>query len=110
MALRQPSYQPVREIDVDELAALIQEPDVAVIDVREAWEYRKAHVPGVTLLPLSQLGVRVAEIPTDKRLAIICEHGNRSLAVADFLSRRGLDAVSVRGGTTAWIRSGRAVE
>ncbi|UZG59641.1 rhodanese-like domain-containing protein [Rhodococcus opacus] len=34
------------------------------VDVREPWEYRKAHVPGAQLLPLGQLGDRVTEIPS----------------------------------------------
>ncbi len=110
MALRETNYQPLREIDVDELARMMKEPDVAIIDVREAWEFRRGHVPGAIPLPLSQFGLRVAEVPAGKRLAIICEHGNRSQAVAEFLSRQGRDAVSVRGGTTAWIHSRRPIE
>ena len=102
--------QPGPEIDVEELAQFMERPDIQVVDVREDWEYRRGHVPGVVPLPLSQIAARLAEIPTDRPLAIICEHGERSLTVADFLVRRGLAAVSVRGGTSAWVRSGRAIE
>ncbi len=99
------------EIDVDELETLRQAGGVRVIDVREEWEYRRGRVPGVTHIPLRQLVATFQDLPRDQRLLIVCEHGNRSLAAAQFLLSRGFDGVvSVGGGTEAWIRSGRPVE
>jgi rhodanese-related sulfurtransferase len=106
-----PVAQPTLEISVDELDALRSAGDVEVIDVREAWEYRRGRVPGVVHLPLRDLVARVSELPRDRRLAIICEHGNRSLAAAQYLRAGGFDGVvSVSGGTVAWAQSGRPIE
>ena len=98
------------EITVDELDQLKGGADVHVLDVRDDWEFRRGHVPGAVLVPLGQLAARAGELPRDKRILVICEHGNRSLAAAEYLARGGLDAVSVTGGTVAWARSGRPIE
>lgn len=103
--------QKTPEVDVDELDSLIRTGDVRVLDVREEWEYRRGRVPGALNVPLSQLQVRVADLPRDKRLLVICESGSRSLAAADFLLRSGFaEAASVRGGTSAWARANRPLE
>ncbi|MFC9551050.1 rhodanese-like domain-containing protein [Rhodococcus sp. NPDC056960] len=81
-----------------------------VIDVREADEYAQARVPGVTLIPLSEFVARVDEIPDAEVVYVICAVGGRSLQAAEYLNARGINAVSVAGGTSAWMQSGRPVE
>jgi rhodanese-related sulfurtransferase len=80
------------------------------IDVRERAEYAQAHVPGARLAPMSQLAARMGEIDRSRRVHVVCASGNRSKAMTDLLIAAGFDAVSVAGGTQAWISSGRAVE
>jgi rhodanese-related sulfurtransferase len=79
------------------------------VDVREKAEYAQAHVPGAVLLPMGQLASRLDELDRSARIHVICASGNRSKAMTDLLVAAGFDAVSVTGGTQAWIRSGRAV-
>jgi rhodanese-related sulfurtransferase len=99
------------EIDVEEFDELLRAGAVAILDVREDWEWRRGRVPGSIHIPLAQLPARVGELPRDRDPAVICEHGNRSLVAAHFLRARGFGgAVSVGGGTVAWLRSGRAIE
>ena len=101
----------VPEISVDELDGLLRTGSVRVLDVREDWEYRRGRVPGALSVPLGQLPGRAAELPRGKPLAVICEHGNRSLAATDYLLSQGFEgAASVRGGTTAWARTQRPLE
>ncbi len=99
------------EIDVDELDRLMAAGEVHVLDVREDWEWMRGHVGGAIHIPLGQLPQLMFKLPRDKPLAVICEHGNRSLVAAHFLGARGFkDAVSVEGGTVAWARSKRPLE
>ncbi len=93
------------EITVDQLA-IERERGVTVIDVRESDEYVDAHVPGVRLVPLGTLPDELETLPRDERLVIICRSGVRSLRAADFLIANGFDAVSVAGGTIAWVERG----
>jgi rhodanese-related sulfurtransferase len=80
---------------------------VFVIDVREGFEYVAGHVSGALLIPMGQLAARVNELPRDRPVYVICASGNRSLTAAAYLTRAGVDAWSVAGGTTAWQRAGR---
>ncbi len=99
------------EISVDELDGFLRDGGVRLVDVREAWEYRRGRVPGALSVPLSQFARQAADLPRDKRILLICESGSRSLAAADFLLASGFEgAASVRGGTDAWARSNRPLE
>jgi len=106
-----PSTRPIPEIDIDQLAEILNDEAASILDVREDWEFHRGHVPGAFSIPLAQLPGRVVDLPRDKRYAVICEHGNRSLAATEFLLRSGFDSVaSVTGGTNAWARSARPLE
>ncbi len=99
------------EITVDELDEALRDRNARVLDVREDWEFRAGHVPGAIHIPLGQLGQRFANLPRDKRVLVICQSGNRSLSATDFLLAQGFEgAASVRGGTSAWARSGRSID
>ncbi len=96
------------EVDLETFAAAHQSGG-AVLDVRNPDEYTAGHVRGAVLIPLSELGARVDEIPEGDPLYVICAVGGRSLTAARALVNAGYSAVSVAGGTKAWISSGRAV-
>ena len=99
------------EIDVDELERLAESGTVRILDVREDWEFRRGRVPGAVSVPLGRLTAQAAGLPRDKPYAVICEHGNRSLAATEYLLSQGFDgAASVRGGTAAWARTQRPLE
>jgi rhodanese-related sulfurtransferase len=99
--------QPTPEISLEDYAA--ERERGTTIDVRERAEYAQAHVPGAVLMPMGQLASRLGEVDRSARVHVICASGNRSKAMTDLLVAQGFDAVSVAGGTQAWIRSGRAV-
>ncbi|HZM32098.1 MAG TPA: rhodanese-like domain-containing protein [Acidimicrobiales bacterium] len=95
----------VPEIDVAGLARA-REGGAALIDVREPDEYTAAHVPGATLVPLATVPDRLADVPTDGTVYVICAKGARSLRAAEFYRAQGIDAVNVAGGTNAWVDAG----
>lgn len=79
------------------------------IDVREPGEYLAGHVPGARLMPMSEVGLRAAELPRQTPVYVICQNGNRSLVITDALIRQGYDARSVAGGQSAWESLGYPV-
>jgi len=96
----------VPEIDVAELARVLGA-GAAVIDVREPDEYEAAHVPGAQLIPLGTVPDRLDEVPaTEGPVYVICAKGGRSYRAAEFYRSKGIDAVNVAGGTTAWMDAG----
>ena len=96
------------EISVDQFAQ--QRHSGVTVDVRERVEYAQGHVPGAVLMPMGQLANRTSELDQRTRVHVICASGNRSRAMTDLLVARGYDAVSVAGGTSAWIAQGHPVE
>lgn len=95
-------------IDVDAFIARHADGGV-VIDVREPQEYRAGHVPGALLASQERLVPVLSVLPRNRIVHVICQSGNRSLPVTRDLVDRGYDAVSVNGGTSAWIAAGRPV-
>jgi rhodanese-related sulfurtransferase len=58
---------------------------------------------------MSQITGRVAEIPNDRTVYVMCHSGARSAQVAQWLNLQGFDAVNVAGGILAWAGNGRPV-
>jgi len=98
----------VPEIDVHELADALKG-GAHLIDVRQHDEWVEARVPDVPLIPLDQLVDRVAEVPNDGPVYVICRSGGRSAQACEYLRATGIDAINVAGGTLAWVSSGRPV-
>ncbi len=74
-----------------------------VLDVRESWEFAVGHIPGSHLVPLSELPVRLSEVPAGRELVTVCHHGERSATARDLLQRAGYAHVlSLSGGVDAW--------
>ena len=99
----------IPEIDQNTFAARIAQGDALVVDVREAREYRPGHVPGAQNLPLSVLPARLPEFPKGQPVYVICQAGGRSAQATELMRAVGIEAISVAGGTGAWIQSGRPV-
>lgn len=77
--------------------------DVIIIDVREPHELAICRVEIAVHIPMRQIPERVAELPRNKHLLIMCHHGGRSRRVTDYLRAQGFDAVSnIDGGINAW--------
>jgi rhodanese-related sulfurtransferase len=83
-----------------------------ILDIREEVEYEENQVPGVRLLPMSELGERLDEVPTDRQLVIICRSGSRSAYVAEALTTHGGfgDVANLEGGIIAWAAAGLPYE
>jgi len=95
-------------ITVEELDALLTQRAINLIDVREPGEFKSGHVPGAVNIPMRQLDGRIGRLKRDKPYAVICASGSRSSSATYFRLDNGFEgAVSVRGGTGAWQRSGR---
>lgn len=80
-----------------------------LIDIREPDEHAGGVAAGAQLLPLQQIGRRLAEIPTDadKPVLLICRTQNRSMALLKALRERGYKHVRyVDGGMSQWVSRG----
>ncbi len=99
-------------IDVTEAERRLREgsDDPLLLDVRETNEFAEVRAPGAVLMPTSVFMARLAELPADRPLLVVCHVGGRSAAVTGYLLRAGrTDVVNVAGGMEAWERAGLPV-
>ena len=74
-----------------------------LLDVREPHEHDTCRIEGSTLIPMSGLRERLAEIPKDREVVVHCHHGGRSAQVAGYLLQNGwTDVKNLAGGIDAW--------
>jgi rhodanese-related sulfurtransferase len=86
------------------------EPDAYLLDVREPDEWVAGHAPGAHHLPMMDIPVRIAEVPTDGDVVVVCRSGARSAQVVAYLTGHGWDNVrNLDGGMQSWTAAGRAV-
>jgi molybdopterin/thiamine biosynthesis adenylyltransferase/molybdopterin synthase catalytic subunit/rhodanese-related sulfurtransferase len=100
-----PSHDEAEPLEVE--FASLEEARAAgfeLVDVREPWE-RQFDQPGTHIdvhLPMSSLLDGRASFPVDGRILVVCAHGVRSLALAEYLREQGRTGVySMRGGLAA---------
>jgi molybdopterin/thiamine biosynthesis adenylyltransferase/rhodanese-related sulfurtransferase len=102
--------QYVGEIDVHQAKELLAEqPNTALIDVREKIEWEEGHIPGARFVPRGYLELRIENAIPDKNKPVVlyCAGGVRSMLAARTLQEMGYSHVtSLRGGFTAWKDNG----
>jgi predicted sulfurtransferase len=62
----------VRRVTTTELAELIKQDRVVVVDVRNQDSYERAHIRGAKLIPFMEIGERHNELPRDKMIVTYC--------------------------------------
>lgn len=83
---------------------------VFLLDVREPEEWDENHIPDTTLIPLSELEDRIAELPKNQEIIVVCRSGNRSQEGRDILLENGFTQVSsMSGGLKDWQSAGYPV-
>jgi glyoxylase-like metal-dependent hydrolase (beta-lactamase superfamily II)/rhodanese-related sulfurtransferase len=98
-------------VPAEEAPAWLAGRDAFVVDVREPHEYAAGHIPGAVSIPQADLAMRLAEIPKDRELLMVCAGGGRSLRSGQFLQRQGYENVTnLAGGTNDWVKAGHPVE
>lgn len=100
-----------RNLHPDAAARLLQQHDnLFLLDVRTPGEYQQARLAGARLIPISQLGRRLAEVPRQRPILVYCAVGSRSSQVVNFLTRQGYpDVYNLSGGIYAWAQRGHPI-
>lgn len=78
-----------------------------LLDVREPDEWQAGHAPQAVHIPMGELNDRVAEIPRDQEVYVVCRSGRRSARVTVALNNAGWAARNVDGGMQRWAAAGR---
>jgi rhodanese-related sulfurtransferase len=75
--------------------------DGFLLDVREPVELAVESVPGAVDIPLGQLRERLAELPRDREIHVICRSGQRAYYATRILLQNGYKARVLSGGMLA---------
>lgn len=99
---------PKADITVDEALALSEE-CALIIDVREPDELAEIayDVTNIKNIPLGELESRLAEVPKDKQVIVVCRSGKRSGNAYAILKENGFtNMANMQGGVLAWSEKG----
>jgi hydroxyacylglutathione hydrolase len=84
--------------------------ELLVLDTRGQDEWDSGHIKGALHIYVGYLEQRLAEVPGDKPVAVICNVGHRAGLGASILLRAGYKQVSnVLGSVKAWVAAGYPV-
>jgi len=101
---------PIEELTPHQVAQLLRERRIILVDVREAEEFAVQRIPGALLCPLSTLDATMLPPDTDRQLVFHCGSGKRSVSAARArLAAGAARAAHLTGGIAAWKADGLAV-
>lgn len=87
---------------MDPLTAYSRLGAATFLDVREGYEWDGGHIEGSLHIPISQILFRTEELEKDREVIVVCQVGQRSALVTDFLYKNGYDAHNLDGGLARW--------
>jgi pyruvate/2-oxoglutarate dehydrogenase complex dihydrolipoamide dehydrogenase (E3) component/rhodanese-related sulfurtransferase len=73
-------------------------PDGFLLDVRQPVELAVESVPGALNIPLGELRARLAELPRDKEIHVICRSAQRAYYATRLLQQNGFAVRTISGG------------
>jgi rhodanese-related sulfurtransferase len=98
----------ITSIDAEQLAAIMQNEKVEVVDVRKKSEYLSEHVMDAENAPLDFINESMAQLDKSKTYYVHCAGGYRSMIFNSILRARGYDKlIDVKGGFKAIKESGK---
>lgn len=95
---------PTGEITAADLARLtiVDGPPIAILDIRDGWEWELGRIAGARHIPLPDLPDRLHELDSTIELIAVCHKGSRSRLARQLLVAAGFQARSLTGGIDAW--------
>lgn len=88
----------VRQFHWHDVAPLLHNDQITLLDVRTPAEFSNGHLPGAINLPLDSLRQRLAELEPGKPVYVNCQSGLRSYLACRILSAHGFTCSHLSGG------------
>jgi thioredoxin 1 len=94
-----------------EVAQLLKQRQIALVDTREAAVFRRAHLPGAVNIPFDEISTRLAELHMLPAEPVLYDRsGDKTKDLAAQLAQGGTPVAFLEGGVLAWEAEGLPVE
>ena len=98
-------------INIDTFKSLLDEPNVQVVDLRNATEFKSGHVKGANHVFVGTLMGNLEKVSKDKKVVIHCQSGDRATIGYSLLASAGYSNVlNYSASMNEWMAMGNAVE
>ena len=98
-------------IDIDTFKSLLDEPNVQVIDLRNATEFKSGHIKGADHVFVGTLMDNLDKVSKDKKVVIHCQGGDRATIGYSLLASAGYtNVLNYSASMNEWMALGNAVE
>lgn len=95
----------------EEVAALVSEGRVSLVDTRESAVYQRSRIAGSTNIPLEEIEQRLAELHMLPGAPVMyCRAGDKTRDAASRLAEAGVPVSFLEGGVLGWEAAGFALE
>ena len=104
--------QGFKPVTPDELAQLMSNGEIVLLDVRPAHEYAAGHIAGARSMPVADIEARLGELPRNQNYVAYCRgpycvYADEAVAL---LRANGLEATRLSDGYSEWWLAGRPVQ
>jgi rhodanese-related sulfurtransferase len=89
-------------VNTSELASMLTQNGVELLDVRTEEEYTQGHIEGALLIPVDELRQRLSELDRAKTYVVYCAVGYRAYNACLFLQSQGYKVYNLSGGYKAY--------
>jgi rhodanese-related sulfurtransferase len=89
-----------------EVAELLQNSDIQLVDVRQPEEHEAGRIAGDRLIELASLAAEVESIDRERPVVFYCRSGSRSAMATEAFRGAGFDAHNMVGGLLDWQAAG----
>jgi rhodanese-related sulfurtransferase len=93
-----------------EVAELLAQDAIQLIDVRQPHEHQAGRIAGGRLIELSELTAQAETIDRSRPVVFYCRSGGRSAMATEAFDQAGYDAHNMTGGMLAWEAAGLPME
>jgi thioredoxin len=95
----------------EEVAALLKQGRISLVDTREPAVFQRAHIAGAVNMPFDQIESRLAELHMlPNQPVIYCRAGDLTKDLAAKLAEQGVPVAFMEGGVLGWEAAGFSLE
>ena len=88
----------VRQVQWTDVPAIMEAPEVVILDTRTDEEFEEYHFPDCVHIPVDELRGRLSELDRSRRYCVVCHTGLRSYIACRMMTQHGFDCFNLSGG------------